>query len=401
MQTYSEDEIAYIIKLKEQASLSWVEIAYDFNKKFKENKTHENLRHCYEYYKNYFEQDDGQVQMLKQLHRTKKNSSYTAKENKTILDHWNGRDDILETIKEVIREISLNKYKVPKIKVDSKKDNMTLEILLGDIHFGKLIKNNDGKVLVNCEEIRRRIRKLSSQIIKEIERNGKYFNVERLIVNILGDIIESSHMHGIESLKSSEFGTSKQVFEAIQSLFEDFFVPLSATGIKIDVSCVTGNHDRVGDKATYVRPGEENLTYIIYKTLQLLCQSSNLTNIDFNITMKSYNMTKVYGNIIITEHGEELKNLNRDTLANLMNKRQTQVGEIVNFYRVGHWHEHITYGQGKMQVNGCLYGQDDYSEKKGFDSEALQILNYYVQTDKRRTCFFRSFPIYLQEKINS
>jgi hypothetical protein len=83
-----------------------------------------------------------------------------------------------------------------------------------------------------------------------------------------------------------------------------------------------------------------------------------------------------------------------------MNKRQNQLNQIITFYRVGHWHERVEYGQGKIQVNASVIGQDDFSEGKGFDSEALQVLNSYIETNKRKTCFFKSFPIYLEEKSN-
>jgi predicted phosphodiesterase len=187
--------------------------------------------------------------------------------------------------------------------------------------------------------------------------------------------------------------------EAIISIYNDLLIPISQTGLPIiDIVCVTGNHDRLDTKQTYVRPGENNLTYVIYKQLELLCKIGGLTNIKFKIATKFYTSTEIYGSTIVYEHGHELKNLNRDTMMGLMNKRQNQLGTIVDFYRVGHWHERVEYGQGKIQVNASIPGQDDYAEGKGFDSEALQILNYYVKTNKRRTSFFRSFPIYLEEK---
>ena len=137
------------------------------------------------------------------------------------------------------------------------------------------------------------------------------------------------------------------------------------------------------------------MSYIIYKTLELLCKQSNLKNVTFDIVTRLHTSVEVYDNVIVYEHGDELRGLNRDTMANQMNKRQSQVGKVVHFYRVGHYHEPIQYGQGRMQVNGSVVGQDDYAESKGFWSEPVQILNYYVETNKRSTCFFRSFPIYL------
>jgi len=404
MEKWTEEQIAYILENVDKHSPGWAELAVKYNKKFGGDRNSESLRKCYYRYRDIFDASnvDYEVKILKDIHRAKKSRSLTAKENKTVLQLWSERDDLLDQFKELISQVSIAKYKTPKSlifnKSSNKKKNMTLELLFGDVHFGKLTLNEDGGVKINCQEIRKRVAKISGQLIKEIQRSSVHYNMERLVIAMLGDIIESSHMHGEESVKGCEFGTSKQMNEAIISIYHDLLVPLSQTGLPIiDIVCVTGNHDRLDKKQTYIRPGENNLTYVIYKQLELLCQVSNLTNIKFHISNKMYSTTIIYDRTVVYEHGHELTNLNRDTITKLMNKRQTQLGTIVDFYRVGHWHERVEYGQGKMQVNGSVPGQDDYSLGKGFDSEALQVLNYYIQTNKRRTSFFRSFPIYLEE----
>lgn len=407
MKKWTEQEIAYIIQKKETTDLTWAEITEKFNKKFQDFQNFECVKKCYQRYKNILQQKDYEVKILKDIHRTKKANSYRAKENRTILQKWVERDDLIEQFQDLLKSISLKKHKPPKSLIYNKKtkkskknkEKMTLELLLSDTHYGKLILDEEGNVMVNCQKIRYRIKKLCQQVIKEIERNSVFFNIERFVIGALGDLIESSHMHGEESLKGCEFGTSRQMNEAIVSVFYDLLVPLSQTGLPIiDVVCVTGNHDRLDKQQTYSRPGENNLTYVIYKQLELLCKTSGLSNVKFHITPKMYAHTEIYGSTVVYEHGHELSNLNRDTMIKMMNKRQNQIGKMVDFYRVGHWHERVEYGQGKVQVNASVPGQDDYSEGKGFDSEALQILNYYVKTSKRRTSFFRSFPIYLEEK---
>lgn len=393
-----ENEIAYVINKKETTDLSWEEITEKYNKKFRKNRNYYAVKKCYHRYKNYFQEEDNHIRTLKAIHRTKKNSSYKAKENRVILDEWMKREDIIEAIEDTVQKIALKKQRVAKRKAKSKaKKDMTLEVLVSDVHYGKLVDHIDGNY-VDIDVIRERVRKVSDSVVKEISRESKSFNVERVILALIGDIIENADFHGQESQKGVEFSTSRQVQESIDSLFYDLILPIAKTGIKIDVPCVTGNHDRIGKNKTYHKPGEDNLTYIIYKTLELLCVQSGLKNVKFDITSKVYIDVDVYGNTIIYEHGDELKNLNRDTMANQMGRRQVQLGKVAHFYRVGHWHEPVSYGQGRMMVNGSVPGQDSFADSKGFCSEAVQILNYYVKTNKRETCFFRSFPIYLQKK---
>lgn len=398
IEKWSDNEIAYIINLKDTTDLTWVEVTEKYNKKFRKDKNFEALKKCYQRYVNYFDSSDNHLRTLKSMHRTKKASGYAAKENKTILDKWVERDDLVETIQNTVKNISLQKYKVPKYASKSKaKKDMTLELLFSDVHYGKFIDSIEGNYVDN-NIIRERVRKVADSVVKEIHRESKSFNVERLVLALIGDVIENANFHGAESEKGCEFSTSRQVTEAINSMFYDLILPIAMTGIRVDVPCVTGNHDRIGKDKTYSKPGEDNLTYIIYTVLEMLCKQSGLTNVKFDIVKGLYTLAEVYGNNIVYEHGDEIKNINRDTMANAMAKRQVQLGKIVHFYRVGHWHEPVQYGQGRMMVNGSVPGQDSYADSKGFCSEAVQIMNYYVKTEKRNTCFFRSFPIYLQKK---
>ena len=63
---------------------------------------------------------------------------------------------------------------------------------------------------------------------------------------MIGDVIENADFHGQESEKGCEFSTSRQVQEAINSMFYDLVLPIAMTGIEIYVPCVRGNHDRIG-----------------------------------------------------------------------------------------------------------------------------------------------------------
>ncbi len=398
MENWSEQEIFFIIKMKESSDLSWSDITDKYNEKFKKTKSFEAVKKSYQRYQYLFSQSDFHLKALKQIHNTKKNSTVNAKENKSILDMWMKRDDLLDSIKNMIKTASLHRYKVPAMKKASKeRKNMTLEVLFSDVHYGKYIDSIPGNY-VDLEVIRTRVRMITDSVIKEIHRESKSFNVEKVILAMLGDIIENADFHGKESTKACEFSTSRQVQEAINSIFHDFVLPIAMTGIKVHIEGITGNHDRIDPHKTYVKPGEDNLSYIIYSSLKMLCEQSGLKNVSFNIIDGLYSHVDVYGNTIVYEHGDELKNMNRETLNNQLNKRQAQIGKVVHFFRIGHWHEPASYGQGKIMVNGSVPGQDSYAESKGFCSEAVQILNYYVETKNRNTCFFRSFPIYLQSK---
>lgn len=380
-------------RLKKVRKLSWSELALRFNKEYGTQNTAQELQSLYFKYKDDFPEQEMNFEVLKTNASIRQTASKIRKENKTILDHLVAQSDILDSIKNAINESTKQKITVaPKPKKDKKKRNMTLELLFSDIHYGKKTET------VDLAEIRRRVQKMARVTVDEINRESKNFNVERLVLSLAGDIIESSHFHGGESEKGCEFGSARQCFEAIRSIYEDVIVPIAKTGIQLDVLAITGNHDRLELSKTYVDPGEHNLTYIIYKTLEMMTKRDGLKNVTWDIPKGPYAHTTIYGSTLLIEHGDECKNTNRDTLNGMKNKRQAQINKIIDFYRIGHFHDTHIYSQGNLMVNGSVPGQDSYAEVKGFNSDALQILNYYVETSNRPTPFFRTFPIYLDKK---
>lgn len=405
--SFSDFQIAFLLGLRaavhrdkksgKAIKLRWDEITEKYNKKFpEEQKTMTALQQAEFKYQNLFKAEDFYVKNLKDTHSNKKRNSYTAKQNRELLDYLTRSGDILEGIDTIVRKIKPHKFKFPKIKKSKSKSDMTVELMISDVHFGKLTDT------FNLDICKRRIQYLAQTLIKEIERNSSQYDVERIILALLGDMIESATMHGLESASGCEFGNSRQVWECIDSLFDDLFVPVAIyaqkKGIIIDVVGVAGNHDRTEAKRTMHYPGESNLTLIIYKALEKLCKRSGFKHITFDIPKGAYTTLEVYGNKILYEHFDNAKACTRIALEKLLSDRIKQIGEHIEYARGGHFHESTMFGLGKIIDNGSVCGQDSYADMLGFDSVASQTLNYYVKSDRKRS-FYRTFPINL-EKIS-
>ena len=405
--SFSEFQIAFLLglkdavhrdkKTKKATKLTWEEITEKYNKKFPEEpKTVTALQQCEHKYKNLFKAEDYYVKNLKDTHSTKKRNSHTARQNRELLDYLDRKGDFLEGLNQIIKKIKPVKFKFPKIKKSKGKSDMTMELMLSDIHFGKLTDT------FNLDICKRRIQYLTQTLIKEIERNSAQYNVERIIIALLGDMIESSTMHGVESSKGVEFGNSRQMWECIDSIFDDVIVPVAMyamkKGIVIDIPAVTGNHDRTEAKRTYHYPGESNLTFVIYKSLEKLCKRSGFKHIKFDIPKGPFTTADIYGNKVLYEHFDNAKACTRIALEKLLSDRIKQIGEHIEYARGGHFHESTMFGLGKIIDNGSVCGQDSYAEVQGYDSVASQTLNYYVKSDRKRS-FYRTFPINL-EKIS-
>lgn len=299
------------------------------------------------------------------------------------------QEQIQKQVLEAIKGLKLPKVQLPEVKSDKTKRSMTIELMLSDIHYG--LKTPD----FNLEICRNRIRHYVELALKEIQDNNKLFSVDRIIVALLGDIIQSATMHGLESMAGCEFGNSQQVQAAIESLWYDVLVPIASTGIRVDVPAVTGNHDRTETKRTYHYPGESNLTFIIYRTLEMLTKEAGFKNVSFHIPKGSFEILDIYGANCLYEHGDNSKANTKNAFEALITSRSKQSDKVIHFARFGHFHELKIYGRGRIIVNESVCGEESYGNVLGYKSVAGQCINYYLETKSRTTPFYKTLPVCL------
>ena len=388
---FTDEQIAFILHQKQTSKRAFDEIAGKFAKKFGIELDELEIKQAYHKYKNSFDSDDYHIKKLKDIARTKKSNSYTSKENRTILQAWNDWDDILDSVKSAAKEI--NKIKIAsgkKARKSKKKKGMTKELLLSDIHFGKLTGS------FNLEILKERLDEVVHATISEIERDSKEYNIDEIIVAFLGDIIENYSMHVLESAKGCEFGNAKQIHEALKTLFSKVIVPINNLGIPMRVVGVTGNHDRDGTQRTMHDPGEENFTYVIYNAIKDFAEVAGLKNIEFVIPKEPWAIIDIYGNNVLYEHYDNCKSPDRKALEAHMTKRAHQLDTLIDYMRGGHFHEPTSFKNGRIQINGCLTGNDSFASVLGFNGEASQTLNSFVNSQNRRYKMYRSFNILLE-----
>lgn len=393
-QQYKEDEIVFIKSLKDEG-LTWHEITQKFNKKFNCSRSFDSIKKAYYKYGEMGSLEDYAVNAALTGLKKKKAMSITAKENRLLTEALANREDLLDAIDAVAKKVKRVDFKLPPQVKNKNKSDMTLELLLSDLHFGKKTET------FNLQVARRRLNQITSTVLKEINKSKVHYNVERIVIALMGDIIESSTMHGTESAKGCEFGNSRQVQEAIDGLFELVILPISKTGIKVDIVGVTGNHDRTEEHRTFHNPGEENLTWIMYNAMKKFCEYSGLKNVSWTIPKNPYQLIQIYGENVLYEHFDNVKGSNlRSGIETLKSKRTNQLGTPITFIRGGHYHEPAEFGLGKITVNGSLCGNDSYADVHGFDCAASQTLNFYIKKEKtdsvkRMTCFYKRFLIQL------
>jgi predicted phosphodiesterase len=388
MSTYTDEQLKFILDNKEK--YTWEKLADKYNQFFEDEKTPNALRKTYKRFQDYEFSQEEMVTNIRRAHLATKGKSIVAKENKALVEHLASRDSLIDEIKDLIKTIRFTKPKTIRVKKDRKKKNMTMEVMLSDLHYGKLTKKFNG------DRAREMAKQMGQVVLAEIERYSKFYNVEKVVTIFGGDMIENSDFHGVESRMASEYGNSEQVRICLESLFQDYIAPIASSGRELHFVCVTGNHDRTGMKSTYQDPGKENLTWIVYRTLELMCKTVKI-KAKFDIPDGVYATYNVYGNTVLVEHGDHIKGgMTRNACESHMAKRSKQVGGLIDYMRLGHFHEPTMYGRGRVIVNGSFPGQDGYSEINGYNSESVQMINYYIESESRPTSYYHSFPVYLE-----
>lgn len=392
---YEVEVIAEVLACRAKGK-SFERIAREVNGVFGTDLSAEAARHIVRNHKDQAQTEapPADVEALKAIRRTSKVNSTVRRDNLAILDHLNAQDELLASIQAATAKLATR----PKVKLRKKaakgRTKMTVEMLLSDLHFGKKT------AAFNHEVARRRMQHYTAVTLGEIERANKNFEVEHIVIAMLGDIIESSTIHGAESIAGCEFASAEQVQVAIEVLMEDVIEPLAQLGIPITIPAVVGNHDRLEQYKTYNLPGRNGLTWVIYKSLEMMTKQLGYKHIKWIIPDGIYCSLNIYGDEILYEHGDFIAGGHAaKAFSNHLVKRSQQLGKIFKAIRLGHWHTYSNFDNGAAIVNASLPGNDSYADVLGFASNSGQVVSLYVQTKNRHTSYYHSLLVQLGEIV--
>jgi hypothetical protein len=329
------------------------------------------------------------IKVLKEVARVKRDNSQKTRQTKALLEHFLNTDDILEQIQSAVK--SLNKLDLKKTRLPVKKgrSKLTAELMLSDWHIGKLTDS------FNTEVARSRIRTYMAAVLSDFQRKAEHYTLEKVVVFLGGDMIENSLMHGPESLSGCEYQNPEQMRVCIELLFAEVFVPLAALGLPVHVIGIAGNHDRPERDKTMNKPGKNSLCWVMYHALKMLTEQAKM-KFTWDIPEGAYTLYNYYGDLVLFEHGDNLTaGSTRDGFVKHLMARSQQIGTLIKGVRLGHFHFYYQQDSGQVIINSSLSGQDSYSELRGYNSRAGQVVNYYVDTENRDCSFYHSFLVQL------
>lgn len=322
---------------------------------------------------------------------TNTNNALRREQRKT-LDAQLTKDNTLQAIATAVHAATIPTVVLPNSAEKGGGRDITIELLFSDLQVGKLMDD------YNTGVARRRVDEwleVALARITQYELLG--YNIDKIILSILGDVIESDKKHD-NSGRACDSGTADQMKVAIELLFEKVLVGLSSVGVPMDIIMITGNHDHDGHGLNMFMPGREHLSWPMYHAIRMMSEQAGLRT-TFYIPEGSFLIYDLYGQKVLYEHGVGVAT-SEVAMKKHVSNRMAQIKSYISLFRMGDKHNICRFNNDRFTVNGAFFGDsrkgEEYSGIAGYDGEPAQIMFAHVKReDDFRTSIFDSLVIQL------
>ena len=276
-------------------------------------------------------------------------------------------------------------------------------LLLSDTHIGKIVRPEQtlGWGHYDFPKFMSRLRHLEARV-SSILMDHTQCSINKLVVAMLGDMVDGSLSHGAEAGQAST--VFAQVYAGAHVLAQ-FLRNLSAYVPQIEVQCVVGNHGRWGtQKKMPTKNRYSNLDMFLYALVQSLVK--DVPSIKFDLDEQPFRTFKVENTLVWIGHGDHLRGGDKalgipvhaigrqlSSTAQMHAKHQQQVPQI---YCVGDKHKRIElpHANGDFIVNGAFPGYDEYAHASNFTDAGADQKLFLVHPVYGRSA---TYNIYLEQ----
>lgn len=369
MAKWKQEQIDYVVSLHKQG-FSRSEISESYKEKFGENRSSNSIKHCIETYKDYELTEEVHIESLKELHNTRKVKSKVAKENRTILEHIQAQDSVIERFKELLEKNPPIIYEPFQLK-SNKKTKRVIFMHLSDTHFHANIDEEEMGGINKygpIEEARR-----LAFFTREVANYKKHHRDEtELVIALNGDLIQ-----GVIHDQESTPAITTQVAAAMHLLTQSISF-LASEYKKVRVIATTGNHARMmhkSNKGRQTREKWDSFATILHVGLKYALSSHK--NVEFEIPPTPYAYVDILGHKFFITHSDTVlnvgypgKSINVVNAKNKINDLKEGIGEI-DVVCVGHVHvdtKQLLPNGVVMLTNGSMSGVDEFALSIGITS---------------------------------
>lgn len=258
----------------------------------------------------------------------------------------------------------------PKSPPETGKLDRTVHVILSDLHLGADLRAPEHPVpFGRIEETRR----LASVVRQVLEYKPQYRSRTRLMVHLVGDVIQGMLMHDIrDGAPLTEQGiVFTELMMQSGALFAQEF-PL------VEWWMQPGNHGRdklrhPGRATSFKWDGHE---WRLYYGLSVAFRA--LKNTRCHLPLRAASLIDVYGMTMADTHSDTeilIKSPTRNLEANLLELQKINatraLGRKIDAWNMGHWHYPILApGDPTMVYNGALIPPDGHARSMGYISAA-------------------------------
>lgn len=292
----------------------------------------------------------------------------------------NDTEHIAEQMIEALKTILSDVKPYKNLSISSGEQGDTLVCHLTDLHAGKVVEDQDGKIIYNQTIFKQRIDKLNSQILKLLDENiTKGVPITDAIIISTGDLANGENIYATQTWEQ-ELEPPRQVLLVVESITK-LIVALVERGLTIKFYGVKGNHGRTDKEAN----PNSNWDVMIYLILDYWAR-----NIYQNKNVQIFYSETDFMTFKIRGHGYLIRHIapeQPDTPSGRVKfnewARQHDVEAIV----YGHYHHWMLTEVDGIRVirGGSIVGGDSLSESMAKESEPSQLI--WGVNDHRITTF--------------
>ncbi len=269
----------------------------------------------------------------------------------------------LEIVRDTIKRPKVTNHR----RARANRNDITHEILFSDLHYGKKCGGYSSAIAAE------RVDAYADRVV-EMQRLDK---PRRTTLVIMGDLIENADKH-MDARDGCDLSTSEQMAGVLPLLSGFIGRVAPGSGLLLDVVCVSGNHENPrGRGSQFNHQGRLHLSFPIYAGLKHYLTTDSIR---FNIVDGVYVTYSPYGSggearVAVAEHGHGVS-VGEKPLENRRSQRSSQLGRLVNFFRMGDKHTASTFDGGNLIVNGAFFEahHTEFSGATGYSGHDAQLV---------------------------
>jgi len=271
-------------------------------------------------------------------------------------------DIVADKLFQAARKLPIAPMPVYQPSNQQKRTAEDMGLILSDLHIGHEHTNEEtgGLSEYNLDIFHQRMENLRLAVTDIKELHSKLYNIPKLHIFCLGDIVEGANTAGAWSPVYIGTPIFDQVMIGYRTI-ADFIYYMLTLFEEVHFYGLGGNHGRIAPSGAEKK--YNNFDHFCYKYLEL--EFKNEPRIKFHVPKTWWMIEEILNHKFLMVHGDDVKAKNPPVSSFLeLERKMTGITkQIPNYTLCGHFHncsEYTTHN-GKVLMNGSFVGADVYS----------------------------------------